>query len=338
MSGTGCSKNGIEMKTELQGIRAFAALSRYHSVTAAAKALNQPKSTISRRLAQLESELGQALFIKQGTRLFLTRAGEVFAEYCERLLMVAEESQNALQSLKQSVSGEITILAPQGLVRGWLRKELHRFLDEHSQVNIRFFSEYRDEYLHQEPDIVISIGERSLPGTWRKKTFGYWQYGLYVSPQYTKEHGRLTHPNQLNYHQWLPFDQELENTICLSNGQEHCVVIPPISRLSSDNLMMQLDSIASGYGVGLLPIWTANNYLAAHPGNIEPCLPEWYSAAKPIVCYFAAGVLPLRVQTLIKTLNENTPKEWLEPRSLGYYEKYKHIRLPSTSMTLKGVS
>ncbi|WP_170066812.1 LysR family transcriptional regulator [Vibrio gangliei] len=332
------------MKTELQGIRAFAALSRYHSVTAAAKALNQPKSTLSRRLAQLESELGQSLFIKQGSRLMLTRAGEVFADYCERLLMMAEESQNALQSLKQSVSGEVTILAPQSLVRGWLRKELQRFLEQHSQVNIRLLTEYRDEYLQQEPDIVLSIGEKKLTGTWRKKTLGYWQFGLYASPEYLKQHEKLTHPQQLNLHQWLPYEPEQSHSICLSNGQEHCVVMPPISRLTSDNLMMQLESISSGSGIGLLPTWTANNYLRAHPGNIEPCLTDWYSAARPIVCYFAAGVLPLRVQTLIKALNDNTPKEWLEPfnnkatRSDSNQEKYKHMRLPSTSMTLNGVS
>ncbi|MGB7995232.1 MAG: LysR family transcriptional regulator [Photobacterium halotolerans] len=304
------------MKTELQGIRAFAALSRFHSVTAAAKALNQPKSTISRRLAQLETEMGQRLFIKQGSRLMLTRAGEVFSEYCQRLLTMAEESQNALQSLKQSVAGEVTLLAPQSLVRGWLRHELHHFLDAHPQVNIRLFTEGRDEYFQHEPDLVLAIGEQELPGTWRKKTLGYWQFGLYASPRYIQKNGVITHPEQLNSHQWLPFDSDKSDTVYLSNGQEDCVVMPPISRLTSDNLVLQLDSISSGYGVGLLPTWIANNYLKAHPGNLMPCLPEWYAAARPVVCYFAAGVLPLRVQTLIKALNEHAPREWLEPINL----------------------
>ncbi|WP_417880992.1 LysR family transcriptional regulator [Vibrio sp.] len=334
------------MKTELQGIRAFAALSRYHSVTAAAKALNQPKSTISRRLAQLETELGQALFIKQGSRLMLTRAGEVFAEYCERLLTMAEESQNALQSLKQSISGEVTMIAPPCLIRSWLRAQCHQFLDDHSQVNIRLFTEARDEYFQNEPDIVLSIGEQDLPGTWRKKTLGYWQFGLYASPSYVSQKGAPTHPNQLSHHQWLPFECDNSSTIYLSNGQEHCMAMPPISRLTSDNLLLQIDSIASGYGIGLLPTWVADNYSKVHPGNIELCMPDWYSAARPVVCYFAAGVLPLRVQTLIKALNDNTPKEWLEPRSVkssvnnttSDHEKYKHMRLPSTSITLNGVS
>ncbi|OEF28119.1 LysR family transcriptional regulator [Vibrio rumoiensis] len=298
------------MKTELQGIRAFDALNRHHSVTAAAKALNQPKSTVSRRLAQLEAELGQTLFIKQGSRLMLTRAGEVFAQYCERLITVAEESQNALQSLKQNISGELTVLAPPSLVRGWLRSELNQFLDAHSQVNIRLFTESREEYFHQEPDIILSVGETQLPGTWRKQVLGYWQFGLYASAEYLARQPKLTHPQELNTHQWLPFDHDQKSSIYLSHAQEHYMVMPQISRLTSDNLLLQIDSMANGYGIGLLPTWIANNYSSAHPGKIVRCLPHWLGQPKPIICYFGNGVLPLRVQTLIKTLQENAPKEW----------------------------
>lgn len=298
------------MKTELQGIRAFDALSRHSSVTAAAKALNQPKSTISRRLALLESELGQTLFIKQGSRLILTRAGKVFATYCERLLTIAEESQNALQSLKQSISGEVTLLAPQSLVRGWLRSELHQFLDDHAQVNIRLFTESRDDYFEQEPDIVISIGETQLPGIWRKQVIGYWQLGLYASPDYLGNHPALSHPQQLNSHQWLPFDGDRMNRIYLNSYDQHYVVMPKISRLTSDNILLQIDSMANGYGIGLLPTWIADNYSTSHPGNLQRCLPDWYGQPQAIICYFGNGVLPLRVQTLLQALQDNVPKEW----------------------------
>ena len=69
---------------DLSAVRAFYALCQHKSLTAAAKSLEQPKSTLSRRLAQLEEDLGQALVARQGNRLSVTKAGEVFAAYSEQ--------------------------------------------------------------------------------------------------------------------------------------------------------------------------------------------------------------------------------------------------------------
>lgn len=74
---------------DLSAVRAFHALCQHKSLTAAAKSLGQPKSTLSRRLSQLEEDLGQALVAKQGNRLTLTKAGEVFSVYSEQLLDLA---------------------------------------------------------------------------------------------------------------------------------------------------------------------------------------------------------------------------------------------------------
>ncbi len=84
---------------DLSAVKAFHALCQHKSLTAAAKALEQPKSTLSRRLSQLEEDLGQCLLMRQGNRLTLTKAGEVFAIYSEQLLELANKSQEALQAL-----------------------------------------------------------------------------------------------------------------------------------------------------------------------------------------------------------------------------------------------
>ncbi|KJQ85541.1 LysR family transcriptional regulator, partial [Vibrio sp. S512-13] len=47
---------------------------------------------------------------------------------------------------------------------------------------------------------------------------------------------------------------------------------PCVSRPYSDNIPMQIDRIANGHGIGLLPTGTAQGYKKHHPGRIAPCL------------------------------------------------------------------
>ncbi|MDW2030246.1 LysR family transcriptional regulator, partial [Vibrio sp. 399] len=122
---------------DLASIRAFDALNQHKSLTAAAKALNQPKSTVSRRLAQLEADFGQALTTRQGNRLILTRAGEIFADYSRQILELSEESYEALQGLNNQVSGSLHIVCHAALVRSWLGDVLNEFLAENPDVRVQ---------------------------------------------------------------------------------------------------------------------------------------------------------------------------------------------------------
>lgn len=315
------------MKSDLQGIRAFDALYKHHSVTAAAKALNQPKSTLSRRLAQLESEMGQVLFFKQGNKLVMTRAGSVFASYCQNLLTLAEETGNALQALNQEISGEITILSSPNLIRGWLRQVLDSFLDEHPLVNVRLLTEMRESYVKQEPDIILSIGELATEPTWRKRMLGRWDFALYTSEHFLSQFSPITHPNQLESHRWVPFNHDQSSSIALYKGLEQHSLYPKMNRLISDNLLLQIDSIINQHHIGILPTWIAENYNRKHEKKLQHILPQWQGKSEPIMCYYASGIAPLRVTTLLDSLKNKTPSAWLKRQTTQNLSAYQEVLL-----------
>lgn len=325
---------GFELEmNDLHSIKAFNALCQHHSVTAAALSLNQPKSTVSRRLAQLEDDLGQTLFIKKGNKLVITRAGEVFANYCLQFLYLAEESKNALQALNQTVAGDIKLMCSPSLIRSWLGSQLNDFLNDNEEVSIHLQSEQREDHCSQPPDLILSVGELALTGSWHKLVLGEWQYGIYAAPSYLKRFTVLEHPWQLTQHAWVPSESTWDNKITLNKGSESYDVIPRTCRLISDSLPLQIDSIAQGLGVGLLPKWTAKKYGNAHPGQIQACLPQWQGKPMLIVCYCAVGVLPLRVQRLLEILQQNVPMEW-KPSS----DFNKVTPLPSYQQILNGLT
>ncbi|NMS17632.1 LysR family transcriptional regulator, partial [Vibrio parahaemolyticus] len=236
---------------DLASIRAFDALNQHKSLTAAAKALNQPKSTLSRRLAQLEEDFGQALTARQGNRLVLTRAGEIFAHYSRQILELSEESYDALQGLTNQVSGPLHIVCHTALVRSWLGGVLNRFLADNPDVRVQLTSDFSEA--HHDPDLFIWLGERKELD-WRKEVLGVFRYTPFASPNYLKQHGPIPHPKELEAHPWIDFGSVQENGLMLAHPQHGEFFLEPfVSRLYSDNIAMQIDSIANGHGIGLLP-------------------------------------------------------------------------------------
>ncbi|WP_025674230.1 LysR family transcriptional regulator [Salinivibrio socompensis] len=294
---------------DFSSIRAFVALCHHQSLTAAAKALGQPKSTISRRLAQLETDMGQSLTQRQGNRLVLTKAGEIFSHYCQQMLDLAEESEEAIQGLNNHLQGPIDVICHPGMMRGWAGPSINAFLAEHPKVSITLTSEVSAPRI-QSADLIIWAGDIMLPMNCRADTLGQWQYGIYAAPHYVAQHAPFTHPRALDGHPWLDVFALRRQGLTLYNHDKtyHLSAMP--SRFNCDMIAIQLDAIANGQGVGLLPIWSAAGYQQHHPDKIMRCLPQWHSAPVPLRLYCSAGRLPLRVESLKYWLQEAAPAHW----------------------------
>lgn len=79
---------------------------------AAGRALDQPKSKLSRRIAQLEERLGVRL-IQRTTRQFaVTEVGQTFYQHCKAMLIEAEAAQQAVETLRAEPRGSVRITCP----------------------------------------------------------------------------------------------------------------------------------------------------------------------------------------------------------------------------------
>ncbi|MCG8079664.1 MAG: LysR family transcriptional regulator, partial [Candidatus Thiodiazotropha taylori] len=83
---------------ELTHLRIVAALQQHGTLTKAANALCLSQSALSHQIRYLEQKLGVEIWVKEGRRLRLTRAGNLLLETAEKVLPVLQQSQRTLKA------------------------------------------------------------------------------------------------------------------------------------------------------------------------------------------------------------------------------------------------
>jgi len=96
---------------DLDQLHTFLEIVRLKSFSKAAQTCYRTQPAISAQVRQLEQELNTALFDRLGTRIALTPAGKVFAEYAAQILDLRRRAQAAIHELERVPRGELIIAA-----------------------------------------------------------------------------------------------------------------------------------------------------------------------------------------------------------------------------------
>ena len=121
---------------ELGDLRAFARVAELASISAAARSLTLPKSTVSRSLTRLEVEVGATLVDRSTRHLRLTDAGMLFRPYALRILADVDEAGTALDSFAGVARGTLRVSAPFAFVVALVSPMLPAFLAKHQEVRV----------------------------------------------------------------------------------------------------------------------------------------------------------------------------------------------------------
>src|SRR6202165_2523242 len=92
-------------------LHTFLEIVRLKSFSKAAQTCYRTQPAISAQVRQLEQELRTELFERFGSRISLTTAGRLFAQYAEQLLDLRRRAQDAIAELETNPRGELVIAA-----------------------------------------------------------------------------------------------------------------------------------------------------------------------------------------------------------------------------------
>src|SRR5690242_8870286 len=142
---------------DLNEIAVFTRVVQAGSFTAAAKELGMPKSTVSRKVSDLEGRLDARLLQRTTRKLSLTDAGRTFFDYGQRIVSELEAAERAVGSLQDSPRGLLRITT--GLNAAWLGDIIGDFLARNREVQIEMMCTTRNVDLVEERfDLAIRAG------------------------------------------------------------------------------------------------------------------------------------------------------------------------------------
>lgn len=293
----------------LKELRSYIAIVDNGGLTATARQLRLPKSTLSRHLKKLEGDIGHVLLRRESNRLIPTEAGQAFYRYGVELIQLMDEGMEELERLNEDIQGELVVYVNSGLIRGWLGEVIDSFMIRQPQVRFTLHSYLGSNTTKWRDAICLWMGD--LPDhPLRQERLGLLSQGIYGQRAYLERFGPIQNPQELCHHQWINLAEESHTLTMKSPQGERVEVELPPCRLKADQLMLQADAIAAGHGLGVMPNWQASKRMAFHPGCFERCLPDWDAPAVPVWLAYPHGKLPRKYQAFIAHLRQSLPAAW----------------------------
>lgn len=146
---------------ELSTIRYFCEVARSRSIREASERLHVATSALSRQIAQLEDELGQALFERHARGMTLTEAGEIAHAQFREMLVQIDSVPGQLDELKELRRGKLRIIAVEGAVAYLLATAVGDFHSLYPGVELEITtagtSDAIAEILQDKADVFIAL-------------------------------------------------------------------------------------------------------------------------------------------------------------------------------------
>jgi len=288
---------------KLDDLALFLAVAEAGNMTRVAQRLDLPKSTVSRTIRRLESQMGVRLLERSTRHLRLSAEGVHLLEQTRPLVERLHETLQQSINQDDTPQGILRIIAPYefGLLR--LGDVINRMLARYPSLEIDCdLSSHQPDPRAENYDIVFRMQVGDLPDSEqvarRVYTVGR---GLFAAPALLAETGT---PKTLAELAAMPCLTSPGETFWrLRDAEGHVHEFQPVSRLRSPNVGMRLQGVIAGVGVGLL----ARNYcredIAA--GRIIPLLPHLHPEPSLIYALMPTRrLMPPKVRVFLDLLEE----------------------------------
>ncbi|MFO0281268.1 MAG: LysR substrate-binding domain-containing protein [Acidobacteriota bacterium] len=148
---------------DLDQLHTFLEIVRLKSFSKAAQTCFRTQPAISAQVRQLEQELNSNLFERLGTRIALTPAGKIFAEYAEQILDLRRRAQESIQELERVPRGELIIAANEATCIYVLPEVFREFKKQFPNVQLHVDRSYGSRVLQAVQDNLADFGITQLP-------------------------------------------------------------------------------------------------------------------------------------------------------------------------------
>lgn len=246
---------------DLNDIVVFARVIEAGSFTAAARLLGMPKTTVSRRIAALEREVGVRLLQRTTRSLNVTDAGRLYYEQSSQALRTIEDANLQLAEARAEPSGIIRMSAPVGFGGHFLSSAIFDFLATYPKTKVELC--LTDDTLNLvENGIDLAFRTGILPdSTLIARKLGSTHRILCASPDYLARHGVPLVPTDLARHHCVIAGPSIANLHWVLEGLHGQETVAVSGRFAANEMQAVTAAAIAGYGIAQIPYQAAEVFI-----------------------------------------------------------------------------
>ena len=264
---------------ELEAVRVFAAVAELKSFRGAAAALGLPRSTVSRRLATLETALEARLLQRTTRQVSLTDAGEAFLTQVAPALSAIADAGRTVLDARAEPRGLLRVTATMSMAES-IGAILLELVERHPEVRLELdFTDRQVDLVAEGYDIAIRPGvlaDSSLIA----RPLGHGSGGYFASPAYLERRGKPKQPRDLLDHDCIVFSGSTRRERWSFQRGKRTEEITVKKRIVANALSVVRLAALAGHGVAWMPGTVANADVAR--GKLAPVLQKHWPAPMPV--------------------------------------------------------
>jgi DNA-binding transcriptional LysR family regulator len=260
---------------DLNSLMIFAKVVEANSFSEAARRLSMPTSTVSRRIAEFEAQLGVRLLERSTRSLRLTDVGSEVLEHAQRSAELSDAVDSIVSNVVSNVSGTLRLSAPPSILDSLVVPLVGAFQDSYPNVRVSIFvTERFVDHIAEGIDLAFRRGILADSTLIARRILTY-RHQLVASPSYLKKHKPSRTPQDLLDHRLLAFSYwKPENSWSFvhANGRDNeTLTFDP--HLSMNDFVGLAHALQAGAGIGELPPIVQPELM--RDGRLVEVMPKW---------------------------------------------------------------
>jgi len=289
---------------DLNEIAIFVKVVDAGSFTGAAKSLGLPKSTVSRKITQLEERLGVRLLQRTTRTLSLTDTGSAYYNQCSRIISDVEEANIAVTEMQSKPQGLLRITAPMLFGAEVLSDLVAEFLQKNPEIQLEIvLTDQALDLIQEGIDVAFRVGHLA-DSSLIARSLGNIKVITCASPSYIEKHGSLSHPKDINGHTTVSWNPS--NVWEYDTPEKISIDIKPKVKVNDIQSMHKM--VLNGLGIARLPAFVCADDIKA--GRLVPLLCDWSYKSTPIHALYPSNRhLSVKVRSFVDYIVEELRRE-----------------------------
>lgn len=243
----------MRTQLDLNSVMLFYEVVNAGSLTKAGEKLHVATSTISRRLAQLERQVGTLLLKKNTRKLAPTEIGKGLYKRCKRIACEVADMGLAAEATRSELQGNLRVSLQVEVGTAWLGRALAEFAIEYPGITLEIDVTSKMIDLIDAPyDVAIHFG-RLKPSRLTYRHLATISRGIYASPDYLARRGDPSSIADLSSHDCVVTEVQQREGVWTFRNQNSRKRVKVAGRIMVNSIRLARELVIGGAGLGLLP-------------------------------------------------------------------------------------